>query len=481
MSSAWLAVAVVGTILTGVPATASAGPGRAVRVDHQVADEAPALGPRDALVTIELFFTPGAPSHHDAYRTLVELQHRHPTRVRAVFRPLHRNQNTPAITLAAHHRGRFFELMTALTGGATEPSPAATLELAVKVGLSRSVVERAYLDDSVQAALEGNRHRAFRLGTTYNPELVINGHPMGRRVHATTATVGDLENQYRNALDDARRAEGQGIARHALTTWGARREACGDEPEADDGDEAFGLDGDSPVPAADQPPSFAWHLGRVLTGGTGCPTAFHQPATLDEFAPTGSPDRDPVPLLAAPLATAGLPAIGPDDAPVPIFVVCNLRGRFCLDQLDLARRVAEHHPGQVRVVWVPWVDLALDGADRDLTLAQAVLCATDDGDGWGFLRAATSAGVGGHGQVDLGAIAAAAGLDADAVVACTAGAPTRARAAVMAARAAGIGWGPTVVIGGRAYLGGFGDDRRASDRVEAELAPGLFEALTPTW
>ena len=68
------------------------------------------------------------------------------------------------------------------------------------------------------------------------------------------------------------------------------------------------------------------------------------------------------------------------------------------------------------------------------------------------MRAVIAAGVPARGAVDLAAIA----------------------------NTAGLGWGPTVVIGGRAYLGGVNDDRRASHRVAAEMAPGLLEALVPT-
>jgi hypothetical protein len=38
-----------------------------------------------------------------------------------------------------------------------------------------------------------------------------------------------------------------------------------------------------------------------------------------------------------------------------------------------------------------------------------------------------------------------------------------------------------VVIGGRAYLGGFGDDRPEAAVIEAELAPGLLEDLVPSY
>lgn len=466
-----------------LPAVAAASPhhgGHAVRVDHHIADDAPAVGPHDAPVTIELFFTPGQVNAHDAYRTLLAVQRLHPTRLRAVFRPLHRNQNTPAITLAAHQRGHFFELMNALSTGSVAPTPAATIEIAVKVGLSRSAAERAHLDDAVQAALDENRHRAFRLGTMSNPELVINGRPLGTTLHAGTATVEMLDQQYKIALDDARRALGQGIPARALSEWGEQREACGEDPLADDPPLA-GEDPDEQDPADEEPPSFAWRLAATIVRGTGCAIPPHMPSTLDEYNPDAPPHRESAPLLARPLPADGLPSYGPAEAAAPIFVVCNLRGRFCLDQLDLARRVAEHFPGNVRVVWVPWVDLALDGADRDLTLAQAALCATAEGDGWGFLRAASTAGVTGRSRIDLAVIATNAGLDAEQLVSCAAGEPKGARAAVEAARAAGIGYGPTVVIGGRAYLGGFGDDRRAATRVAAELAPGLLEALIPSW
>jgi len=471
-----LAAALVGASL---PVLAAASPGRAVRVDHHIADDAPAIGPHDALVTIELFFTPGQPTAHDAYRTLMRLQELHPTRVRAVFRPLHRNQNTPDITLAAHQRGPdlFFDLMDALSASSIAPSAAATLDLAVKVGLSRSVAARAHIDEAVQAALGANERRKFRLGMNTVPEFVVNGRPLSGTLHASTATVDNLDVQYKIALEDARRAQGQGIPVHALAAWGEQREMCGDDASADDRPLAGAANAEEP----EEPPSFAWHLGALLERGTGCPIAPHMPATLDEYNPDAPPHRNEAPLLATPLSAEGLPTYGPSDADVTIFVVCNLRARYCLDQLDVARRVSGYFPGQARVVWVPWVDLALDGADSDLTLAQAALCAAAQGDDWDFLRAVSSAGVTGRSRIDLAVIATNAGLDADTLVACASGEPMGARAAVESARAAGIGYGPTLVIGGRAYLGGFSEDGRAIRRVAAELAPGLLEALVPSW
>jgi 2-hydroxychromene-2-carboxylate isomerase len=460
-----------------VPALASASPGHAVRVDHHIAGDAPSIGPHDAPVTIELFFMPGQVSAHDAYRTLMAVQAKHPTRLRAVFRLVRRNQSTPAIVLAAHRLGLFSEMMDALSASSLAPTPAATVEIAIKIGVSRAAVERAHLDDGIEASLAANKYRYNRLGLTSNPEFVINGRPLSAALNAATATVENLDTQYRIAFADARRALGQGIPARGLVEWGEQHAACGDD--ALDQPPLAGEVADKN--RDDEPPTFAWRLATLLARGTGCPVVPHMPSTLDEYNPDDPPHRDSPPLHARPLPATGLPSSGPADAPVPIFVVCNPRGRFCNDQRDLARHVAEYFPGQVRVVWVPWVDLALDGADRDLTLAQAALCANALGDGWGFLDAAKTAGVSGRSAVDLAVIATNAGFDADALVTCASGEPMGARAAVEAARAAGIGYGPTVVIGGRAYLGGFSSDRAAATRVSAELAPGLLEALIPSW
>ncbi len=484
------AIAAVAWITLAAPGPA----GRAVRVEQRAADEAPTLGPANAPVTVELFFTPGQPHMMDPYRQVVDLQRNHPTRVRAIFRPLARNLNTPAIALAAHRRGKFFELMAALVAGPNTPSHAQTIELAVRLGISRAAAERAHLDQDIMATLEGNEHLASRLGKLSNPEILLNGRPLGVRGGADR-----LEAEYQSAYEDARRAESQGLERDQVLRWGHQRIICGDGEEDDADDhkqpivsrmvevEVAPPDGgpgqalfDLPtVKQEDQPPPrFAWRFGRLLFRGTGCRGDLHMPAAVDGEDPAPAL-ADPAPLLAAPLPSAGLPTLGPSDAPVPIFVVCNLRGRFCQDQLQIARRVAEYHPGAVRVVWVPWVE-SHDGAERDLTLAQAALCAARDGDGWKFVNAVTMAGAPMRSRLDLAAISAAAGLDVDSIVTCAGGEPVQARAAVEAARASGIGVSPTVVIGGRAYVGGFGEDRRAMYRVAAELAPGLLEALVPS-
>jgi len=456
-------------------------PGAVVRVEHRPFEEAPSVGPRDALVTIELYFIPGSPDSHNAYRVLMELQRQHPTRVRAVFHPMAHSANlaVPAITLAAHARGRFFTLMAELTRpDVSTPSLPATTEIAVRLGLDRGLVGRASVDDSIVGALRDNRHRYFRLQATSIPAMVLNGR-LTSALYDRTITLGELEGEYRVALDAAKFAVGQGVPRRALPAAGAREAACGDLDEDDDDDtgDAAGAAGPPPL----DEPLFGWRLGALAAHGTGCPPSRHVGGRLDDHDPGAPPDVGGAYLLAAPLPTTGMPALGPSDAPVPIHVVCNLRGSACLEQLDRAKRVADHFTGLVRVVYVPWVDLALDEGVRDLGLAEAALCAAQAGDGWAFVRAAGLAALPARRPPDLAALAQAAGLDPDAVVECASGDARRARATITAARAAGIGWGPTVVIGGRAYLGGFGDDRPEAAVIEAELAPGLLEDLVPSY
>ncbi len=457
-------------------------PGAVVRVEHHPFEDAPALGRPDAMVTIELYFIPGSPDSHNAYRVLVELQRLHPTRVRAVFRPMERSAQlvVPAITLTAHARGRFFALMAELTRGDSAPSAQSTLEIAVRLGIDRALVSRAHVDEAITGALHANRHRYFRLEATSIPAMVLNGR-LTTILYDRTVTLAELEGEYRAALDAARLAIGQGVHRRALAVAGARQGACG-ELETDELVAAppatGGVAEAAPIVEA---PAFNWHLGALTSRGTGCPPTPHVGGRLDDHDPAAPPDLDSAYLLTAPLPIAGMPALGPPDAPVSIQVVCNLRGSACAEQLERARRVADHFGGVVRVVYLPWIDLALDDTARDLGLAEAALCAAGAGDGWAFVRAATGGGVPLNKPPDLPALAQAAGLDADAVVDCARGDAPRTRATIAAARAAGIGWGPTVVIGGRAYLGGFSDDRPAAAVIEAELAPGLLEALVPAY
>ena len=76
---------------TMIATSASAAPReKIVKIEHHDADDLPSIGPADALVTVELFFIPGAVQSKAPYQALVDLQAKHPRRIRLVLRPLSR-------------------------------------------------------------------------------------------------------------------------------------------------------------------------------------------------------------------------------------------------------------------------------------------------------------------------------------------------------------------------------------------------------
>ena len=223
-------------------------------------------------------------------------------------------------------------------------------------------------------------------------------------------------------------------------------------------------------------PIAGWRLGALLRDGTGCPPGPTPTGRVDQAFDYELAHRAPrASLLSAPLPTADLPSCGPADAPVVVHVICNLRSASCGDQLLRARRVAIDYFPSVRVVYRPWVDLDLETAGLELPLAEAAMCSQRLGDGWKFVIKLP-----GHvrDELDLDGAAVRAGIDPQAFTACVEAPPTAARKVIADARAAGVAWAPTVVIGQRAYIGGLTDDRPMHDLIDAELAPGLLGAVT---
>ncbi len=455
-----LALAVVAA-LAAAPSLAAARPGRIVAVEH--AAVTPTLGRADAPVTVDLYFVPGAEPSHVAYRAVRELALRHPARVRARFWPraVGARQGAPALALAAHRIGKFFAYMDALAAASPPLGPAGSLALAVELGLDRDVAARASRDPALAAALAAADHRAFRVPAMQAVEIVFNGQPMARGGGATN----QLEQAYRVALGEARLAAVQGLTGGPLRRWGRLHTYCADGAD-DDGADAL---------AADAPPRYAWSLARLIDAGTACAARPPQPARIDD--PLLADGDPPAPrLLAAPLPTAGAPALGPPGAAVPIVVACNPRGDACRAQLSALATLVDVYEGEVRLSWTPFVDLGFEAAADDVALAGAALCAAELGDGWPFASDPPGVRREPPGLADL---AREAHVDAAGVAACVAGSGDRVRTLVAAAERAGVAAGPTVIVGGRAYVGGFVDARAAALVVEAALAPGLLEQLAP--
>src|SRR5688572_20071505 len=96
------------------PAASAPSGGGVVRVEHRDPTMLPSRGPANALVTIELFLTPGPSSRHQAVRNLERFQANHPSRIRLVYRLV--KGSTARFHYAALHaysEGKFFEFMDA--------------------------------------------------------------------------------------------------------------------------------------------------------------------------------------------------------------------------------------------------------------------------------------------------------------------------------------------------------------------------------
>src|SRR5262249_59933623 len=92
-------------------------------------DDAPAFGPADATVEVELFCALGDHGCRASYELLRQLGRRHPTRLRVVVRtiplPGRDGQLLAEAAMEAHRQGRFFPFLEALGRGAREAEGAA--------------------------------------------------------------------------------------------------------------------------------------------------------------------------------------------------------------------------------------------------------------------------------------------------------------------------------------------------------------------
>jgi hypothetical protein len=447
--------AAVLALATGV---AYGAPGEVVRVAHRDPSAVPSVGPARALVTVELFFVPGPSSRASWYRALEDLQQRHPSKIRLVYRVLTGGGQTRVTYLAleAAAEGRYQELMTKLHEAMT-----------VKIGLTDAqlgdVAKAAGMDvDRALAAMkdpppayrrvvEGNeRRRKQHVHSAAAPTLLFNGRPLRQPI--VSLTTSDLEREYRAALDEAEDLLDRGAVYSTL---------------ADAFDEA------RPRPAEIM----------VQTG-----------ATDEELT-----DPPPEPQLASPpLDLHGLPSYGPADAAVTIVVACSPTSLNCDQPLGSARLTHEVYPDQVRVVWAPYFSVDRDEAADLALLGDAALCAEKvgtslerEGDfdstaspGWRWVTAvlAESKNRRRHPTAEqlIERVAERLHVDDHEFSACRAQVAGTTLAWVEDARHSGVRTSPATILGGRVY-GPIVDWTTLQLLVEAELTPGWLGEAAPSW
>ena len=423
------------------PAPALAPPPNIQRITYRPAGGPPAIGPADALVTVELFFIPGATQSHRPLDALLALQARHPRRIRLVFRPLSRQGKilVPEAAMEAHAQGKFLAFIRAIDDAGRNLGKDQILRVAASVGVDPVRLAEAWDSGRHEAALRANEHRRQRHYALSVPDALFNAEPVTRPL--PTLGPAELDDAYRDAYDRAIALLDDGVPRRAL-------------------------------PAA---------FDRTMVR----PPTLFMPGPVDDAG--GEPVPSVPPLVTPPLDLRGLPTTGPTDAPVVVVVLCDLTSVACPGQLLTATQTAALFPDKVRIVWSPWwrADLAqLDGVDQ---VARVALCAEAQGAGWRWVDAARrhTQRVGRRWSPDaeaLAAIATDAEVDSRALAACLkAQPPDAARRRVEAALARGIRHGPAVIVGGHAYLGGVAEPRVLQSLIEDELEPGILARAAPDW
>jgi hypothetical protein len=441
-------------LATRTPAAADPrpAPGHAERVEYRDPATAPARGPANAPVTIEVFLVPSPPMPVAALRMLQQLADHHPARIRLVYRILKGSTllQAPSAALEAHAEGKFFEMMDELSKQRNALKREDVLELARKVGVDPQRVAQAIQFDHYREVLDANQHRLDRLHAGNAPSVLFNARPT--KVGPAGFSMPELEREYEAAYDRALDKLDRGFAPRDLGS------AFDDEA----------MSGTQPV---------------VLTAGM----------------PDDDPDRSPLdhPLATPPLQLDGLPSFGKPGvtAAVPVVVLCRPNDPGCGGLLRTIESETGLYPDDVRIVWAPWFDVSLDNATELTLLGDAALCAEKIGSnqgalttspGWAWIKEMyTQAGKfrGRRLLADKLIDAVAAKLDVNARIlsACRATMASSSLTWIAAARHAGVQprANVAVVIGGRIY-DGLVDQTMIHALVEAELAPGVLGSL-PRW
>jgi len=426
--------------------------GRAERIEHRQLATAPSRGPATALVTIEVFLVPG-PNMPATLASLQQLQERHPTRARLVYRILKGGAAliVPTAALEAQSEGKFFELMAELAKQHSATTPLKkdeVLELARKAGVDPQRVAVSTQFEPYIELLDANQGRFERLLRSASPPSVLfNSKPT--RTSLTSISAADLDREYEAAYDRALDKLDRGYSVAEL-------------PQAFDDD---AVQGGAPLVASN--------------------------TTRDDD------DRSPLdhPLARPPLSLEGLPSFGKPGlaAIVPIVVLCRPNDGECSNRLKAIVSEVRLYPEQVRIVWAPWFDVGAATATELTLLGDAALCAEATGSQQDELT--SSAGwqwqLEMFGQISRGQgkklaeplidqAASQLHLDRRALSACRARMAGTTLTWIAAARHAGVPPGnAAVVIGGRIY-DGLPDQTTIHALVEAELAPGVLGSL-PRW
>lgn len=420
-------------------------------IRHRALGPHPAIGPALAPVTIDFFANPGDRSTATLHRYLMALHQRHPRRVRVIYRLVAagRAHDLAVAMLEAFAQGRFQPFFDTAMARTDPPlSRESIVALCREVGVDPAKVEAAWASERHAEALyrnEGARKRR----TDAAPSILFNGRDLGR---ATSMNLDKLEAHYRTTYEHAQTTLARGVPLERLYTVLVREHTAEQIAK----------------------------ISRELLGA------------VDGLSPSALHDLDTAPRLVRQDIEVPGHVLGDADAPVTVRVFCNFLSANCAMLRTSLATLREEFPDEVRVVFHHmFPELPAAGADvttavqRDLvTVHRAALCADAQGAFWDFYKLVyqPQAPQARHRDVreQMSTLIASLPVEAPRFQECMsrAGGDEEVMDRVRAARKAGIAHTPTVVIGGRAYLG-FKSSLDLRALVEEELLPGLLEQALP--
>jgi predicted DsbA family dithiol-disulfide isomerase len=403
-------------------------------------------------VTIDFFANPGDRSTATLHRYLTALHQRHPRRVRVIYRLVAagRAHDLAVAMLEAFAQDRFQPFFDAAMARTDPPlARESILALCREVGVDPVKVEAAWQGERHAEALyrnEGARKRR----TDAAPSILFNGRDLGR---ATSMNLDKLEAHYRATYEQAQATLDRGVPLERLYTVLVREHTA--------------------EQIAKIPRDF---LGAV-----------------DGMSASALHKIDTAPRLVRQDIDVPGHELGSADAPVTVRVYCNFLSANCAMLRTSLATLREEFPDEVRVIFhhmfpelPPETDPArVTAIQRDLvTVHRAALCADAQGAFWDFYKLVYQPQAPQARNLDvreqMSTLVASLPVDAARFQACMSapGGDEAVMDRVRAARKAGIAHTPTVVIGGRAYLG-FKSSLDLRALVEEELLPGLLERALP--
>lgn len=438
----WPWAVMVATLLA-LPAGADELQGRSQSrvVVHAPPGEVPMIGPRLAPVTIELFVNLGQHRElRDIQRRLMTLAERHPQRLRILYRlEAQRGRTSLAETaLEAFAQGRFAAFLETVLEHGAPPGAGDLARIVARVGMDQARLQQAWDDQRHLAVIEANylykkRHRVLR-----TPELLFNGVSSGKTVR--TLGIDDLEALYDEAYDLARAAIAEGIPLEDLHAHLVAQAQAAEPPQ--------------PI------------LAGLVDGQSGQET-----------------EPPPPRLVTGRIDYTGPHAAGAEDAAVVLVLYCNFKSKICADFNHAIDDLRAAYAGDVRFVFKHLFDETIADQKGVRLLHEAALCAEEQGAFWRFYELVYDRRAGTRpDENDPVGLAEAIGIDSNQFLACLSEGQQaeRLELARLAALDAGITQTPSVVIGGRHYVG-TKTFLELRSLIEEELRPGLLERATPPW